>query len=284
MDRTELADFLRRSRERLRPADVGLPEGPRRRTPGLRREEVAQVSGMSADYYMRLEQARSPQPSVQMLSALVRALRLTDDERDHLYLLAGRRPPAGGAAGGEIRPALRVLLDQVRDTPLQIVSDLGDLLAQNAAAEALFGCACTLEGEDRNLAWSWFTRPSARAAYPAEDWEAYGRCYVADLRAAVARRGGADPEATGLVERLRKHSGEFDRMWALHEVGVRRSATVRVVHPELGLMDVVAETLLTPAEDQRLQMFTALPGADGSAAALARLREIGEEHVGLRLL
>ena len=282
MDRTELADFLRRSRERLRPGDVGLPEGPRRRTPGLRREEVAQVSGMSTDYYMRLEQARSPQPSLQMLAALARALRLTEDERDHLYLLAGHRPPAGNAAGEEIRPALRFLLEQVRDTPLQIVSDLGDLLAQNAAAEALFGCACTLEGEDRNLAWSWFTRPSARAAYPAEEWEAYGRCYVADLRAAVARRG-ADAAATGLVERLRKHSEEFEGMWALHEVGVRRSTTLRVLHPELGPMDVVAETLLTPAEDQRLQMFTAVPGS-GDGPALTRLREIGEEHVGLRLL
>ena len=280
MNRTELADFLRRSRERLHPADVGLPEGPRRRTPGLRREEVAQVSGMSADYYMRLEQARSPQPSLPMLSALARALRLSDDERDHLYLLAGHRPPAAGPAGEEVRPALRFLLDQVRDTPVQVVSDLGDLLAQNAAAEALFGCACTLEGEDRNLVWSWFTRPGARDAYPAEEWEAYGRCHVADLRATVARRGG-DAASTALVGRLRQRSEEFERLWALHEVGVKRSTTIRVRHPELGTIDLAAEILLTPAEDQRVLMFTALPGS-GLEAGLLRLRAIGEDHLALR--
>src|SRR5690349_13427458 len=104
MNRRDLADFLRRSRERLRPRDVGLAEGPRRRTPGLRREEVSQLAGMSADYYMRLEQARSPQPSTQLLAALARALRLTADERDHLYVLAGHRPPAGPFAGAHVRP------------------------------------------------------------------------------------------------------------------------------------------------------------------------------------
>src|SRR4051794_5910636 len=105
MDRKELADFLRRSRERLRPQEVGLTAGPRRRTPGLRREEVSQLAGMSADYYMRLEQARSPQPSPQLLGALARALRLTLDERDHLYVLAGHRPPAGPFAGEFVRPS-----------------------------------------------------------------------------------------------------------------------------------------------------------------------------------
>src|SRR5437667_10226976 len=104
MNRRELADFLRRVRERLRPQEVGLPSGPRRRTPGLRREELSQLAGMSADYLMRLEQARSPQPSAQLLAALARALRLTEDERDHLYLLAGHRPPEGRPAGNHVRP------------------------------------------------------------------------------------------------------------------------------------------------------------------------------------
>src|SRR5256885_11093194 len=113
MDRRELADFLRRSRERLRPHEVGLSAGLRRRTPGLRREEVALLAGMSPDYLMRLEQARSPQPSTQLLRALAHALRLDEDERDHLYLLAGHRPPAGRFAGNHVRPGLLYLLDQL---------------------------------------------------------------------------------------------------------------------------------------------------------------------------
>src|SRR3954454_10711667 len=108
MNRRELADFIRRSRERVRPQDVGLSAGVRRRTPGLRREEVALLAGMSADYLMRLEQARSPQPSTQLLSALAHALRLDADERDHLYVLAGHRPPAGRLAGNHVRPGLHV--------------------------------------------------------------------------------------------------------------------------------------------------------------------------------
>lgn len=167
MDRTRLADFLRRSRERLRPQDVGLPAGPRRRTPGLRREELAHLAGVSADYVMRLEQARSSQPSTQLLAALARALRLTPDERDHLYLLAGHRPPEGPRAGHQIRPALLYLLDRLGDTPAQLLTDLGDLLAQNALAEALFGRVNDLDEQDRNIAWRWFTNPaSARHTHP----------------------------------------------------------------------------------------------------------------------
>ena len=273
MDRTQLADFLRRSRERLRPQDVGLPEGPRRRTPGLRREEVALLSGMSADYYMRLEQARSPQPSVQVLSALARTLRLSDDERDHLYLLSGHRPPAGRPAGAEIRPALRHLLDQLSDAPAQVLSDLGDLLGQNATAEALFGCVCGVEGDGRNLIWSWFTNPLMRASYPPEEWQHYSRTHVADLRAATVRRGG-DAASTGLVQRLLASSKEFAELWERHEVGVRRSAVLRVRHPQLGPVSLLSELLLTPSEDQRLLLFTAVPGSP-DAAVLDRLREIG---------
>src|SRR5581483_6132666 len=134
MNRADLADFLRRSRQRLRPQEVGLPTGPRRRTPGLRREEVAQLAGMSADYYMRLEQARSPQPSTQILASLTRGLRLSEDERDHLYLLAGHRPPAGRHADDHVRPGLLYLLDQLEKTPAHIMNDIGDLLARNTMA------------------------------------------------------------------------------------------------------------------------------------------------------
>lgn len=275
MDRRELADFLRRSRERLRPADVGLPEGSRRRTPGLRREEVTALAGMSPDYYMRLEQARSPQPSTQMLGALARALRLNDDERDHLYLLAGHRPPAGRHAGETISPALRHLLDRIEDTPAQILSDLGDLLAQNTLAQELFGGVCTVSEHGRNIVWRWFTDAAVRAAYPAEDHERQSRIQVADLRAAVARRS-YDPASTRLVARLREASPEFARLWDRHEVGVRRSSRMRVLHPVVGLVDLGLERLLTPSEDQQLLIFTPPPGSP-YAAQLALLRVVGGE-------
>ncbi|MBB6037490.1 helix-turn-helix transcriptional regulator [Phytomonospora endophytica] len=275
-DRPELADFLRRSRERLSPAEVGLPEGPRRRTPGLRRQEVAQLAGMSADYLMRLEQARSPQPSPQILAALGRALRLTVDERDHLYLLAGHRPPAGELAGHHIGPALMYLLDQLAGVPAQVVTDLGDVVAQNALAEAVFGCVCTVEeGPDRNIAWRWFTDPFVREAYPVGEHERHGREVVADLRSAVAKRRG-DPAAAALLKRLRAASAEFAGLWERHEVAMRRRSRMRVVHPEAGAMEFDFEALLTPAEDQRLRVFTPVPGSR-THEALELLKVVGAQ-------
>ena len=275
MNRRELADFLRRSRERLQPADVGLTAGARRRTPGLRREEVAQLAGMSADYYMRLEQARSPQPSTALLAPLARALRLDDDERDHLFLLAGHRPPAGRHAGDHVRPGLLFLLDRLTDVPAQILNDLGDLLVQNALAETLFGGVCSTQPQNRNIVWRWFTDPSVRAAYPEEDRAVWGRRHVADLRAAVARRSG-DPAALDLVRRLRAASPEFAGLWELHEVGVRRAGNIRIVHPSVGLIDLNCEQLLSPAEDQHLLLFTPAAGSR-DAEQLRLLQVVGRE-------
>jgi transcriptional regulator with XRE-family HTH domain len=279
MDRRELADFIRRCRERLRPQDVGLTPGPRRRTPGLRREEVALLAGMSADYLMRLEQARSPQPSTQLLRALARALRLRDDERDHLYLLAGHRPPAGRLAGNHVRPGLLYLLDQLTTVPAQVVTDLGDLLAQNALAETLFGSACAAASHDHdrdhNIVWRWFNDPRLRAAYPAEEHDYYSRTHVAKLRAAVARRGN-DAVATALVERLRASSTEFAGLWDLHEVALPSQSRVRVRHPTVGVLELDCEMLHTETEDQRLMLFTAPPGTP-TAEYLDLLRVVGQE-------
>ncbi|MFC5185541.1 helix-turn-helix transcriptional regulator [Actinomadura harenae] len=274
MNRADLADFLRRSRGRLAPRDVGLVEGPRRRTPGLRREEVAALAGMSTDYYMRLEQARSPQPSVQMLAALTRALRLTIDERDHLYLLAGHRPPEGARAGEYLRPSMLYLLDQLEGVPAQVLSDLGDVLAQSDMAKALFGCVCAVAPEDRNIALRWFTEPDVREHFAAEEHEEHARQLVADLRAAVTRRGG-DMASRALVERLRAASAEFAALWDRHEVAVRRSHPYRLMHPELGLIEFDCEVLATPAADQRLRVFTPPPGG---TEALDMLRVLGPQH------
>ncbi|WP_030773635.1 MULTISPECIES: helix-turn-helix transcriptional regulator [unclassified Streptomyces] len=270
IDRRELADFLRRSRDRVRPSDVGLAAGPRRRTAGLRREEVAQLAGMSADYYMRMEQARGPQPSPQILSSLARALRLSDDERDHLHLLAGHRPPAGRVGGDQVGAGLLHLLDQLPGTAAQVLGDLGDVLAQNDLARSLLGGVCTVSEHGRNVIWRWFADPAAREAYPPEEHDHYSRLHVADLRAAVARRGAGDPVAARLVDRLRGVE-EFAVLWDLHEVAVRRRSRMRVVHPVVGPVDLDCQVLLAQEEDQRLVLFTPPPGSD-TADRLALLR------------
>jgi transcriptional regulator with XRE-family HTH domain len=280
MDRAELADFVRRSRERLRPHEVGLPGGPRRRTPGLRREEVSQLAGISADYLMRLEQARSPQPSTQVLAALARALRLTEDERDHLYNLAGHRPPAGRLAGNHVRPGLLHLLDQLTATPAQILNDLGDVLAQNAMAQALFGNVCSERRHDcdldHNILWRWFNDPALRHAFPADEHDHQSHRLVADVRAAAARRG-YDADSTALVERLSASSTEFTSLWRLHEVAVPRHSRMRVLHPQVGPIVLDCEIMLTPSEDQRLLIFTAPPGAPDTNQ-LELLRVVGSEQ------
>lgn len=274
-DRRQLADFLRRCRDRVTPQDAGLPAGPRRRTPGLRREEVAQLAGMSADYYIRLEQARGPQPSPQMLTALARALRLNDDERDHLYLLAGHRPPVAHSSDGEVSPGLLHLLEQLTNTPAVVLSDLGDVLVQNPMARELLGEVCTVTEHGRNVVWRWFTEPSARVPYPKEEHSYYSHLHVADLRAAAARRFG-DAESARLISRLQSVSPEFTALWELHEVAVRRRDRVRVLHPELGPFDLLCQVLLAPEGDHRLVLFTPPPGS----TTADRLARFGASHLG----
>ncbi len=279
MDRPELADFLRRSRERLRPHEVGLAGGPRRRTPGLRREEVAPTRR----HLRGLPDA--PGTGAQLAAvhagarALARALRLTEDERDHLYVLAGHRPPAGRLAGNHVRPGLLYLLDQLTATPAQILNDLGDVLAQNAMAQALFGSVCSVRkhdcDQDHNILWRWFNDPAVRQAYPPDEQDHQGHRLVADLRAAVARRG-YDADATALVTRLSATSEEFTALWALHEVAVPRHGRMRVRHPEIGPIVLDCEVLLTPSEDQRLLIYTAPPGTP-DIDYLDLLRVVGSE-------
>ncbi|AZM49563.1 transcriptional regulator [Streptomyces sp. WAC 06738] len=277
MDRTELADFLRRSRARLTPADVGLPPGARRRTPGLRREEVAQLAGMSADHYTRLEQARGSRPSRQMLAAVARGLRLGDDERDHLFHLAGEEPPRARGAGAHVRPGLLLILDRLTDTPAQVLADCGDVLAQNALSRALSGDTADRAGDGRNIVWRFFTEPESRALIPPEDREDVARRAVADLRATVARRPD-DARVAGLVRRLRARSAEFAALWEAHDVAVRRREVKRFVHPVAGLLELDCEVLLNPEHDQRLVVYTARPGSE-SHQRLELLRVVGLQRL-----
>jgi transcriptional regulator with XRE-family HTH domain len=277
VDRSELADFLRRCRARIAPADVGLSQGARRRTPGLRREEVARLAGMSTDHYTRMEQARGSRPSRQMLAATARALRLTGDERDHLFHLAGEEPPRDRPATEHVRPGLLLVLDRLTDNPARVVSDRGDVLAQNAMSRALHGDTSARPEPEHNVVWRYFTDPSARELFPAEDRDRAARTAVADLRAAFARRPD-DARLAVLVRRLRARSEEFSALWDAHDVAVRRTDVKRFLHPVVGLLELDCEVLLSPEHDQRLVIYTARPGSE-SYERLELLRVVGLQNL-----
>lgn len=274
MEREQLADFLRHRREAISPAEVGISGGPRRRTAGLRREEVAMLAGMSVDYVVRLEQGRSSQPSPQLLGALARALRLSDDERDYLFHLAGHRPPPADGVARLARAGLIRMLDLLGDTPALVLSDLGETLAQNPAALLLTGDHHRFSGDRRYIVYRWFTDPATRAVHPPEEHDHHARQFVADLRAAAGRRSG-DPVVAGLVRRLEAASPEFRRLWAEHEVAVRRSDRKTLLHPRVGRMLMDCETLVTPDQGQMLLVLT--PADAETRERLELLRVVGTE-------
>ncbi|KRC65006.1 XRE family transcriptional regulator [Aeromicrobium sp. Root236] len=276
MDRTSLADFLRRRREALQPADVGLSVGPRRRAPGLRREEVAHLTGMSVDYYARLEQARSPQPSVQMLRALARTLRLSDDETDHLYRLAGHAAPDRSASSAYVRPVLLRVIDQLEDCAAFVISDIGVVLAQNRMSRLLQGDRSGLTGVEASWTWRWFAEPETRAVPPEEQAE-HSRIRVAEVRATWSRRP-KDPDVIELLDALLATGEEFTELWERHEVGLRHPMTKRLIHPRVGLLEVDCETMATAEEGQSLVILSAAPGTE-TYGKLELLRVLGEQDV-----
>lgn len=274
MDRAQLAEFLRSRRARVRPSEVGLAAGVRRRTPGLRREEVAQLAGISVDYYTRLEQARSPRPSRQVLAALARALRLAEDERRHLFHLAGAAPGPPGLSR-DVPAGILHLLDRLHDLPAFVIDVKYDLLAWNPMAAALLGDLSRLPAAERNLVWQLFCGVGYPSLYSAEDAAEFADQCVADLRAAAARYP-TDPGIRALVARLRAHSPEFARRWAQHRVGVRRGATKRLRHPVVGELELEYEVLDITDRGQRLVIYTAPPGSR-SLEALRLLQVVGTE-------
>ncbi|GAA3160656.1 helix-turn-helix transcriptional regulator [Streptomyces virens] len=262
MDRAALADFLRRRREALQPEDVGLPTGARRRTRGLRREEVASLAVMSTDYYTRLEQQRGPQPSEQMLASLARALRLTGDERTYLYRIAGHNAPVPLSASPHVAPALLRVLDRLEDTPALVLSDLGETLVQNRMAAALLGDASGHTGLARSAVYRWFTDPAERLRYPEEDRDRQSRAQVANLRAAHGLRGPTSRAGT-LVRTLQKESEEFAELWERHEVAQRFEDHKTLIHPELGPIELDCQALFTEDQSQTLLVLTAPPRTEG---------------------
>jgi transcriptional regulator with XRE-family HTH domain len=277
MDRAALADFLRRRREALQPEDVGLGRGPRRRTAGLRREEVAALSDMSVDYYGRLEQRRGPQPSEQMLASIARGLRLTQNERDHLYRLAGHTAPARITGGDHVSPGLMRILDRLADTPAQVMTELGETLVQTPAARALFGDETRFEGHMRSIGYRWFLHPEARDVYPAEDHALHSRAFAADVRTVHAAHGPRS-RAAAMVRALLSESPEFAALWATHEVRDGSGLHKRVQHPEVGIMDVDCQILRDAEQGHTLLVLTAQPGTD-SYDRLQLLSVIGSQRL-----
>lgn len=233
---------------------------------------------MSTDYYTRLEQRRGPQPSVQILASLARALRLTPDERDYLHRVCGHSAPDRTAFTDYVHPGMLRVLDRLDDTPAFIVSVLDEVLVQNDAARALLGDARALRGMERSGIYRWFAHPDdERRRYPAADRARHGRGLVASLRAAYGALGERS-RAGDIVRELTSRSEEFVQLWAVQEVARRFEDHKVLVHPEIGPIEVDCQALFTEDESQALIVLTAAPGTD-AASKLALLRVLGTQPV-----
>ncbi|WP_367040698.1 helix-turn-helix transcriptional regulator [Streptomyces sp. Je 1-332] len=281
MSDNELGTFLRTCREAVTPAEVGLPTGPRRRTPGLRRSEVATLAGVSVEYLARLEQGRDRHPSPQVMGALADALRLSVEERLHLRRLEKETsgdpccPTAGAAPSRSVRPTVRALIDRLEPTPAVLLNRLGDVLAYTSGYERIVGPIGLLDDERPNLIRFLFTDERARAAYP--EWDR-----VADEQVASLRTGSLlnDSHAEGFADELTVIAGApfADRMAAVPRLP-RSTGVERMTHPEVGALRLSYETLTLPdADGQRL--IVRLPSDEATTAALDRLN--GRKPGGLR--
>ncbi|WP_327000668.1 helix-turn-helix transcriptional regulator [Dactylosporangium sp. NBC_01737] len=277
MDKQELGAFLRSRRERLRPEDVGLPSGPRRRTPGLRREEAAVLAHISTEYYVRLEQGRAPRPSGEVLAGIAGALRLTDAESDHLHVLAGTAPTRTRLHRRDVRPSILALLDRLPQTAALVISATFEVLAWNDLAAALMEDFAALAPTDRNLARRAFLPPARPDATPygISDAAEFRHHVVMELRATLARYP-TDPAVSGLVDELRAASPDFARLWERHDVQAASVLTKTFRHPVVGDITVDCDALTLTDRDQHLVLYSAPPGSSG-AEALALLSVLGAE-------
>jgi transcriptional regulator with XRE-family HTH domain len=275
MDKQELGSFLRSRRERLRPADVGLRPGPRRRTPGLRREEVAVLAHISTEYYVRLEQGRAPRPSAEVLAGIAAALLLTDAESDHLHVLAGTAPSRTGLHRRDVRPSILALLERLPRTAGFVISAAFEVLAWNDLAAALMTDFGLLTPRERNLA-RWAFLQSA-PLFGVSDAAEFRHHVVMELRATAARYP-ADQEVTGLVDELRAASPDFARLWERHDVQAAPMLTKTFRHPVVGDVTVDCDSLALTDRDQHLVLYSAPPGSR-DAESLALLNVLGTEDV-----
>ncbi|MFC0622671.1 helix-turn-helix transcriptional regulator [Kribbella deserti] len=273
----DLGEALHRWRDRLSPAEVGLPVGTRRRAPGLRREELAQLAGVSVDYLVRLEQGRSSAPSPQVLGALARALRLSAAEHDHLFKLAGQAPPGPGQISVLIPTGVQRLLDQLDGAPLSVFDAAWNLVSWNTLWAALLGDPSRLTGRERNIPWVHFTGAPTRVAHTADQKAAFERSMVSQLQTAMV----SYPDDSGLrslVADLRRVSERFEQLWNQAEVGPGEGTSKTIEHPELGPLMLECTILLVPYCDLRIVAYTAPHGSE-TADKLKLLAVVGMQEM-----
>jgi transcriptional regulator with XRE-family HTH domain len=270
---SEFATVLRAWRDRVRPADVGLPAGTGRRTTGLRREELAALAGVSVDYIVRLEQGRSTHPSPQLLGALALALRLDEREREHFYRVAGAALPSHGVVPQHVSPGVQRIVDRLGDVPLAVFTASHDILLWNPLWAAISGDPSRWTGLDRNLVWRHFTQGHEGVEFDERHEEEFASDLAADLRTAVGRYP-RDAGLAQLVQRLRAESAGFERRWAEVNVAEHRSSRKTMTRTPVGPITVDCDVLTVPGGDLRLVVYTAAPGSDDEQK-LALLRVTG---------
>ncbi|HWV76795.1 MAG TPA: helix-turn-helix transcriptional regulator [Isoptericola sp.] len=263
MGPTELGRAVRRWRDRVTPEAVGAPVGARRRAPGLRREELADLAGISVDYLTRLEQGRATSPSAQVAEALARALRLTDPERELLFRLAGLAVPGTGTVPTRVPPSVQRLLDRLADSPVAVYDATWTLVVANAAYDALLGATTAWRGIERNALWRHLVGPGSRVVHTAEEHADLVAGLVGDLRLTAARYP-ADPRVRRLVADLGTLSPRFVELWESADVA-RRDVPSRhkvVDHPAVGRLTLDCDTLVVAGDDLRVMVYGAEPGTD----------------------
>ncbi|MGW3243773.1 helix-turn-helix transcriptional regulator [Streptomyces sp. NPDC001070] len=276
MAATEFGRAVRRWRDRVAPDAAGLPVGGHRRAAGLRREELAQLSGVSVDYVTRLEQGRASHPSAQVVEALARALRLSPTERAHLFQLAGLAPPGPDTVPAYITPSVQRLLDRLTGTPVAVYDASWTLLVANPPYAALMGDPSGWRGNQRNGVWQHFLG-GGRARRTPEYLPAFESALVADLRAAAGRYP-ADQQLRQLVTELRAHSDRFAELWDAGAVGRHEAARKTIDHPRVGPLTLDCDVLTVTGSDLRIMVYTAEPGTE-DAERLALLTVLGTQQL-----
>lgn len=265
-EETSLGATIRAWRDRLSPADAGLPAGRSRRAAGLRREELADLAGMSVDYVVRLEQGRANSPSAQVVSSLARALRLSVAERDHLYRLAGLQPPPDGVISDHIPPGVQRVLTRLGETPVSVFSADWRLIWWNRSWAALLGDPSVVALEDRSLVRSRFpvagSGPlTAPGRIVSQDQDATDRAIVADLRRASARYPG-DTRLAVLIRRTLEGNARFAALWHDGSVGTHSEDRKTIRHPDIGDIVVDCDVLSDAGTDLKIVVYTAVPGSE----------------------
>ena len=273
---SEFASVLRSWRDRVRPEEVGLPAGAGRRTSGLRREELAALAGVSVDYVVRLEQGRATNPSPQMLGALATALRLSVEERDHLFRVAGAAAPSRQVVPRHVTPGVQRIVDRLGDVPLAVFTATHDIVLWNDLWAALNGDPEQYAGIERNLVWRHFMHGHDGVAWDDTHQEEFSSDLAADLRAAVGRYP-ADRGLSELVARLRRESPEFERRWETGRIAEHRASRKTVATP-VGPIEIDCDVLSVPGGDLRIVVYTVVPGSE-DAAKLDLLRVTGLQEL-----